>query len=109
MFVYKVIRDLESKDHLCIKKDHLCINPIRRIGLIHKRSLDSCTLKWSVQVNVLLKDSKKNITSLSLLVGKTVKFFHSSLLLPYINGTRLRCYKKIFKTLICFIHPADKC
>ena len=27
-FVYKVIRDLESVDHLCI-------NPIRRIGLIH--------------------------------------------------------------------------
>ena len=29
MFVYKVIRDLESIDHLCI-------NPIRRIGLILK-------------------------------------------------------------------------
>ena len=29
MFVYKVIRDLESIDHLCI-------NPIHRIGLIHK-------------------------------------------------------------------------
>ena len=28
-FVYKVIRDLESIDHLCI-------NPIYRIGLIHK-------------------------------------------------------------------------
>ena len=28
-FVYKVIRDLESIYHLCI-------NPIRRIGLIHK-------------------------------------------------------------------------
>ena len=28
-FVYKTIRDLESIDHLCI-------NPIRRIGLIHK-------------------------------------------------------------------------
>ena len=27
-FVYKVIRDLESMDHLCI-------NPIHRIGLIH--------------------------------------------------------------------------
>ena len=34
MFVYKVIRDLESIDHLFI-------NPIRRIGLIHKRSFDS--------------------------------------------------------------------
>ena len=29
-FVFKVIRDLESIDH------HLCINPIHRIGLIHK-------------------------------------------------------------------------
>ena len=29
MLVYKVIRDLESIDHLCI-------NPIRRIGLILK-------------------------------------------------------------------------
>ena len=29
MFVYKVIRDL-------ISIDHLCINPIIRIGLIHK-------------------------------------------------------------------------
>ena len=28
-FVYKVTRDLESIDHLCI-------NPIHRIGLIHK-------------------------------------------------------------------------
>ena len=28
-FVYKVIMDLESIDHLCI-------NPIRQIGLIHK-------------------------------------------------------------------------
>ena len=33
-FVYKVIWDLESIDHLLI-------NPIRRIGLIHKRSFDS--------------------------------------------------------------------
>ena len=37
-FVYKVIRDLESIDHLCI-------NPIIRIGLIHKLSVDSCWLK----------------------------------------------------------------
>ena len=34
MFCYKVIRDLESIDHLCI-------NPIHRIGLIHKWSIDS--------------------------------------------------------------------
>ena len=33
-FVNKVIRDLESIDHLCI-------NPIHRIGLIYKRSVDS--------------------------------------------------------------------
>ena len=33
-FVYKVNRDLELIDHLCI-------NPIRRIGLIHKWSIDS--------------------------------------------------------------------
>ena len=49
-FVYKVIRDLESKDHLFI-------NSIRR----------------SVQVNVLLNNCKQNISSLSLLVGTTVK------------------------------------
>ena len=33
-FVYKVIRGLESIDHLCI-------NPIHRIGLIHKYSINS--------------------------------------------------------------------
>ena len=33
-FVYNVISDLESIDHLCI-------NPIRRIGLIQKYSIDS--------------------------------------------------------------------
>ena len=37
-FVYKIIRDLESIDHLLT-------NPIRRIRLIHKRSFDSCQLK----------------------------------------------------------------
>ena len=52
--------------------DHLCVNPIHRIGSIHKRSIDSCYLKWSVQVNVLLKICKQNIKSLSLLVGTTV-------------------------------------
>ena len=64
-FVYKVIRDLESIDHLCI-------NPILRIGLIHKLSVDSRWLKWSVEVNVLLNNCKQNIMSLSLLVGTTV-------------------------------------
>ena len=65
-FVNKAIRDLESIDHLCI-------NPIQRIGLIHKLSIDSCKLKWSVQVNVLLNNCKQNITSLSLLVGTIVR------------------------------------
>ena len=64
-FVHKVIRDLESLDHLFI-------NPIRRIGLIYKWSLDSRRLKLSVQVNVLLNNCKLNISSLSLLVGTTV-------------------------------------
>ena len=64
-FVYKVIKDLESINHLCI-------NLIRRIGLIHKRSIDSRKEKWSVQVNVSLNNCKQTITSLSLLVGTTV-------------------------------------
>ena len=45
---------------------------IRRIGLIHKLSLDSRKLIWSAQVNVLLNNCKQNITQLSLLVGTTV-------------------------------------
>ena len=32
-------------------------------------------LKWSVQVNVLLKDCKRNMTSLSLLADRTVVTF----------------------------------
>ena len=52
MFVYQVIRDLESIYHLCI-------NPIHRIGLIHKWYLDSRRLKWSVPVNVLLNNCNK--------------------------------------------------
>ena len=71
-FVYKVIRDLELIDHLCI-------NPICRIGLIHKRSIDSQKWKWSVQVNVLLNICKQSITSLSLLVGTTVARLSSGL------------------------------
>ena len=65
MFVYKVFRGLYSIDLLCI-------NPIRRIGLIHKGYIDSCKLKWSVQVNVLLNNCKHDIMSLPLLVGTTV-------------------------------------
>ena len=64
-FVYKVIREFKSIDHLCF-------NPIHRIGSIHKQSINSYKLKWSVQVNFLLYDCKQNTTSLSLLVGKTV-------------------------------------
>ena len=64
-FVNKAFRDLESIDHLCI-------DPIRRIGLVHKWPFDSRKLKWSVQVNVLLNNCKHNITSLSPLVGTTV-------------------------------------
>ena len=67
IFVYKFIRDLKSIDYMCI-------NPILRIGLIHKRSIDSRLLKWSVQVTVMfhLTIVNKKITSLSLLVGITV-------------------------------------
>ena len=64
-FVNKVTRDLESIDHLFI-------NPIRRIGLIHMWFLDSCYLKWIVQVHVLLDNCKQTFSSLSLLVGTTV-------------------------------------
>ena len=64
-FVYNVIRDLWSIDHLFI-------NPIRRIGLIHKWSIDSRWLKWSVYVSDLLNNCKQSITSLSLLVGTKV-------------------------------------
>ena len=47
--VNKVIRDLESIDHLFI-------NPIHRIGLMHKRSFDSRKLKWSVRRSVVLSN-----------------------------------------------------
>ena len=54
-FVYKYFRDIESIDHLCI-------NPIRRIGLIHKQSIDFRWHKWRAQVNVLLYNIKQNMT-----------------------------------------------
>ena len=44
-FVCKVIGNIEG---IC----HLCINPIHRKGFIHKWSIDSHWLGWSVQVNV---------------------------------------------------------
>ena len=62
--VYKVIRDLESIDHLCI-------NPIRMIGFIHKRSIDSRKLKLSVHVSVYLA-----------LVNKALRHCHSWLARP---------------------------
>ena len=64
-FVCKVIRDLESIDPLCI-------NPIRRIGLIHKWSINSRLLKWGVHVSVLFSNGKQSIASLSFLVGTIV-------------------------------------
>ena len=51
-FVHNVIRDL--------------------IGLIHKCYIDLRKFKWSVQVNSLLNNCKQNMTSLSLLAGRTV-------------------------------------
>ena len=54
-FAYKVIRNLESIDHLCI-------NPILRIGLIHKRSIDLRMLKLSLHVFVILRNCEQSIT-----------------------------------------------
>ena len=51
MFVYKAIRDLELINHKCI-------NPIMRIGLLHKRYIDLRKLKWSVQGDVLFNNCK---------------------------------------------------
>ena len=65
--VYKCIRDLESIYHLCI-------TPIHRIGIIHKWSIDSHWLKWSVLVDVLLNNCKQNTKSQSLLAGRTVRW-----------------------------------
>ena len=56
-FVYKVIRDLEPRDHLCI-------NPIPTADKINTQVIFQSML---AQVNC-----KQNITSLSLLVGMTV-------------------------------------
>ena len=51
--------------------DHLCINPIHRIGLIHKRSID-------YEPMIILQT---NMTSLSLLAGRTVALMVFKLLL----------------------------
>ena len=52
--------------------NHVCINPIHRIGLIHKWSIHLRQLKWSVHVSVLFRNCKQCIKSLSLLAGTTV-------------------------------------
>ena len=100
-FAYKVIKDLESIDHLCV-------NSIRRIGLIRKWSIDSRMLKWSVHVSVLLKsyvtvtlgwhDSKRLLTLLILLFSHactnslrwTVKLLTDSLYVVILNSFWLR-------------------
>ena len=47
-FVYKVIRDLYSIDHLCI-------NPILRLGLIHKLSIAGEVYKLVVYLAIVNK------------------------------------------------------
>ena len=39
---------------------------------MHKWSIDSRYLKWSVQTKLLLNNCKQNITSLSIFAGRTV-------------------------------------
>ena len=57
IFVYKVIRELQSTDHSCAEK--IRIQVIYRFALAHE--------------NFLLNNYKQNIMSLSLLVGTTVQ------------------------------------
>ena len=64
--VYKDIRDLESIDHLCINfypQDGINTQVIYRFALAQA----GCTCYF------LLNNSKQSITSLSLLVGMTVR------------------------------------
>ena len=66
---YKVNRDIESIDNLCI-------NPIPR-DRINTQVIYRFTLaKAECKSHVLLNNCKQNITSLSLLVGITVNFEH---------------------------------
>ena len=74
MFCYTFIRDFESIGHLHI-------NPILRIGLIHKLPINTHWLKWRIQVDVFLSNCKQNISSLSLLVGTTVTDMQKSMLM----------------------------
>ena len=60
-FVYKVFRDLESMDHVCI-------NPICRIGLIHK----DLSIHVSSSRVYKLMFCKQTIMPLSLVVGTAV-------------------------------------
>ena len=69
-FVYNVIRDLYSIDHLCI-------SPYLRIGLIY---------------HILLSNYKQKLMSLSLLVGTTVDVNITSMLLADIlTGVMTLC------------------
>ena len=102
-FAYKVIRDLESIEYVCI-------NPICRIGLIHKWSIDWLKLKWSVQVNIFLNDCKEN-TSLSLLAGRAEVSVYSyyeptteyCIMHVVVNTSSLPVYRKYrIASLLCF-------
>ena len=82
-FVYKVIRDLESIDHLCI-------NPIRMIGFIHKRSIDSRKLKLSVHVSVYLA-----------IVNKALRHCHSWLARQYVYA-KFDDFRPLKEKIKCF-------
>ena len=64
-FVYKVIRDLESIDHLCI-------NPIHRIGVYASDLSVRIILIGVYKLFFYLTICKQNTTSLSLFAGRTV-------------------------------------
>ena len=59
--IYKVIRDLESIDHLSI-------NPIRRIGLIHKWSIDF-TLAQVECTSILVRGDRDSRADLMPIYG----------------------------------------
>ena len=89
-FVYKVIWDLESIDHLCI-------NPFRRIWLIHKWSLDPRTPKWTVQVNVLLNNCKQILHHCHLWLARQyiVCFLMPLIICTYLVHILLACQSKM--------------
>ena len=94
-FVYKVITDLASIDHWCI-------NPIHRIGLIHKWSIDLRKLKWSVHVSILLSNCKQSITSLSHLVDTTV------MLIKVNDDTPWKTYELVHDILVLIVSASNK-